>query len=104
MASFNFVPVLKLTALLADISMGCPVAGFLPVRAARSFTDKLANPGNTIESPLASNSVKQLITAFNAVSESVLLSPDVSLIACHGPRLLLHPVATQSAPLRLNFL
>lgn len=81
MASFNFVPVLKLTTLLEAISMGCPVDGFRPVRAGRSFTDKLANPGNTMESPLASNSVRQLITAFKAVSESVLLSPDVLLIA-----------------------
>lgn len=56
MASFNFVPVLKLTTLLAEISIGCPVAGFRPVRAGRSFTDKLANPGNTMESPLARNS------------------------------------------------
>ena len=80
MASFNFVPALKLTALLADMSIGCPVDGFRPVRAARSLTDRLANPGNTIESPLASNSVRQLITAFKALSESTLLSPDASLM------------------------
>ena len=68
MASFNFVPVLKLTILLAAILIGFPVDGLRPVRAERSLTFKLANPGNTIESPLPSKSLMQLITAFNATS------------------------------------
>ena len=80
MASFNFVPALKLTALEAAMSIGWPVDGFLPARAARSFTEKLTNPGNTMESPLASRPVRQLIRAFKALSESTLVSPDVSLM------------------------
>ena len=76
MTSFNLDPALKLTILLAGIANGCPVEGFRPVRAARAFTDKLANPGNTIESPFPSKSVKQLITAFKAVSDSFLAIPE----------------------------
>ena len=81
MASFNLEPTLKPTVLLAGIFSGAPVDGLRPVRAARSFTERLAKPGRIMESPFASRSVRQLITAFNAVSESVLVSFDVALIA-----------------------
>lgn len=81
MASFNLDPTLKPTVLLAGIFSGAPVDGLRPVRAARSFTEMLAKPGRTMESPFASRSVIQLITAFNAVSESLLVSFDVALIA-----------------------
>jgi hypothetical protein len=62
-ASLSFAPALKLIALLAAISMALPVAGLRPLRAARFLIDMLANPGSTIESPLASNSVKESVTA-----------------------------------------
>ena len=81
MASFNLEPVLKPTVLLAGMLIGLPVEGFRPIRALRSFTPMLAKPGRIMESPFASKSVKQLITAFNADSESVLVKLDFTLIA-----------------------
>lgn len=80
-ASFNFVPILKPTALLSAIFNGSPVAGFRPVRAARVLIDKLANPGKTSESPFANNSVMHCITALTALSESFLVNPAVLLTA-----------------------
>ena len=78
MASFNLKPTLKPTVLLAGIFSNAPVDGLRPVRAARSFTEMLAKPGRIMESPFTSRSVRQLITAFNAVSESVLVNFDVA--------------------------
>lgn len=72
-ASFNLDPILKLTVLLAGMSI------VLPVRAECSFTKILAKPGRTIE--YASKSTRQLITAFNVVSQSDLDNFEVVLIA-----------------------
>ncbi len=81
MASFNFEPTLRPTVLLAAILSGFPVEGLRPTRAARCLTERLANPGRTIESPCASRSVIQLITAFKALSESTFDNFDFWLIA-----------------------
>jgi len=61
MASFNLEPTLKPTVLLAGISIGAPVDGLRPVRAARALIERLAKPGRIMESPLARSSVKQLM-------------------------------------------
>ena len=42
--SFNFLPALKPTVLLALILIVSPVWGFLPVRAFLFFTEKVPNP------------------------------------------------------------
>ena len=45
------VPALNFTLFLAGISIFCLVAGFIPVRAARSVTEKVPNPTKETLSP-----------------------------------------------------
>jgi len=77
----NALPGLKAGALEAGISMVAPVAGFLPVRAARSFTSKVPKPTSCTLSPDFSAVCSVSTNAFRAVSQSFLVRPLASAMA-----------------------
>ena len=79
--SLNALPGLKAGALEAGISMVAPVAGFLPVRAARSFTSKVPKPSSCTLAPDFNAVCSVSTNAFRAVAQSFLVRPLASAIA-----------------------
>src|SRR5690606_34871388 len=55
-ASLSDLPALKAGTLVAGMLIEAPVAGFTPLRAARSRTSKVPNPTRVTFCPLASAS------------------------------------------------
>src|SRR5688572_7882445 len=73
--SFSSLPTLKRTVLLALMLMDSPVAGLRPLRALRSDSEKLPNPGTFAPSPDRRASVIASKTASNASVACLRLSP-----------------------------
>src|SRR5690554_8140863 len=65
-ASFRALPALKPGTLEAAILISAPVCGLRPVRAARSFTEKVPKPIRVTWSPFFRAPVMELVIASSA--------------------------------------
>src|SRR5690554_7188195 len=79
-ASLSALPALKLGTLAALISIGSPVCGLRPVRAARSLTVKIPKPTRETVSPFLRLSVTLSIMASSARLAAALgISADAAM-------------------------
>src|SRR5690606_18169384 len=91
-ASFNALPALKLGTLAAAICISAPVCGLRPVRAARSFTEKVPKPTRTTESPFFRAPVMLSTTASNARPAAALgISADAAMASISSVLFTLNP-------------
>src|SRR5690554_8208653 len=92
-ASFSALPALKPGILAALISIGSPVCGLRPVRAARSLTAKVPKPTRTTESPAFRAPVMDSMTASRARPAAALgRSADEALASISSDLFTLSPL------------
>src|SRR5690554_541899 len=103
-ASFRALPALKPGTLEAAILISAPVCGLRPVRAARSFTEKVPKPIRVTWSPFFRAPVMELVIASNARPAAALeISADSAIASISSDLFTLNPFDFRLKMLEVGF-